>query len=548
MFLKLRILFALLPLAASPAPLSATEPTSRLVQPGPDGRLRYEAYNERGDRIPDYSHAGYAGGGVPLPEVRAVRTLSPAAGDNHSRIQAALDEIAQLPPGADGWRGALFLEAGRYQVGDTLRIDADGVVLRGAGDDERTGTVLIATKREKHDLLVLGGTGQWRGFASGTAQIIDDYVPVGARRVRVDRPDRLKVGDRVIVRRASNAAWISAIGMDRIPPRPDGQPVIQWRPDTQDLLFDRKVTEVEGDVIGFDVPLTDSFAQEFGGGRVYRYEFPQRRRGIGVEFLRFESEYDPTVRENAKVGPVILPDTAVDEAHGWNAVFFNAVEDAWARGLTSVSFGNGCVSVGRTALRVTVDKCSTLDPVSRITGGRRYAFPIAGQQVLVKNAYARGTRHAFVLDSRVPGPNVYLDCLAEENYSTSEPHHRWASGALWDNVTVDGPYAWLQAVNRGWLGTGHGWAGAQMVFWNCRAPLIAVQKPPLAQNFAIGAREPLKRRDFVDAAIGDINRASGANLPPSAPLWGDGHIESPDAAVSPRSLYEAQLADRLGAR
>jgi hypothetical protein len=523
-------------------------PASRLVSPDADGRLAYAAYDDRGSRLPDFSHAGYAGGGVPLPSVAVVRTLTAEPGDNHERIQAALDEIAALPPDADGWRGALLLRAGRYPVGETIRLLADGVVLRGEGDEAESGTVLVATKRAKHDLVAVGGTGQWKGFASGTAQITDAYVPVGANRVRVDHPERLKVGDRVIVRRASGEAWISAIGMDRIPPRPDGKPVTQWRANTQDLLFDRTVTDIEGDAITVDVPLTDAFAREFGGGRVYRYTFPERRRNIGIESLRFESEFDPAVRSTEKAGPVTLTDVAVDEAHGWNAVFFDAVENAWARDLTSVNFANACVSLGRSALRVTVDDCRSLDPVSRITGGRRYAFPIAGQQILVKNCYASGARHAFVLDSRVPGPNVYLDCVAENNFSTSEPHHRWASGALWDNVTVSGPYAWLQAVNRGWLGTGHGWAGAQMVFWNCRAALIAVQKPPFAQNFAIGARAPFENRKLVEIAVGEINRAAGTALPPVAPLWGDGHIESPDRPVFPRSLYEAQLQERLGAR
>ena len=42
------------------------------------------------------------------------------------------------------------------------------------------------------------------------------------------------------------------------------------------------------------------------------------------------------------------------------------------------------------------------------------------------------------------------------------------------------------AANRGSMGSGHGWAGAQMVFWNCAAPLILVMQPPTAQNFAIG--------------------------------------------------------------
>src|SRR5829696_8556740 len=57
----------------------------------------------------DFSHAGYGGGGVPLPEVAAVVTVRPSGGDDTARLQAALDHVASLPPRADGFRGALQL-------------------------------------------------------------------------------------------------------------------------------------------------------------------------------------------------------------------------------------------------------------------------------------------------------------------------------------------------------------------------------------------------------------------------------------------------------
>ena len=41
---------------------------SRLVFPGEDGRLVYRP-DAQGDLIPDFSSAGYAGGGVALPTV-----------------------------------------------------------------------------------------------------------------------------------------------------------------------------------------------------------------------------------------------------------------------------------------------------------------------------------------------------------------------------------------------------------------------------------------------------------------------------------------------
>jgi hypothetical protein len=51
-------------LLATASPLAA-QGTSSWVFFGPDGRLQYQA-DSNGNRIIDYSYAGYAGGGVAL--------------------------------------------------------------------------------------------------------------------------------------------------------------------------------------------------------------------------------------------------------------------------------------------------------------------------------------------------------------------------------------------------------------------------------------------------------------------------------------------------
>jgi hypothetical protein len=57
---------------------------------GPDHRLYYR-YDAGGNKIMDFSAAGYRSGGVKLPSAIAAQRLTPAAGDNTARIQAALD-------------------------------------------------------------------------------------------------------------------------------------------------------------------------------------------------------------------------------------------------------------------------------------------------------------------------------------------------------------------------------------------------------------------------------------------------------------------------
>src|SRR5262249_163502 len=66
----------------------AADPPRRFAYPGPDGKLVYDT-DERGNRIPDFSHCGYEGGGVAIPAVPVRVIVPPAKGDNGPRIQAA---------------------------------------------------------------------------------------------------------------------------------------------------------------------------------------------------------------------------------------------------------------------------------------------------------------------------------------------------------------------------------------------------------------------------------------------------------------------------
>ena len=107
------------------------------------GGLVYEA-DAAGNRVPDFSHAGYGGGGVAPPDVPARVFVAPADGDDGARIQAAIDQVGRLAPDAAGLRGAVLLATGRYEIAGQLKITAAGVVLRGSGAGE-DGTVLVAT-------------------------------------------------------------------------------------------------------------------------------------------------------------------------------------------------------------------------------------------------------------------------------------------------------------------------------------------------------------------------------------------------------------------
>jgi len=480
------------------------------VAVGADGGLIYYA-DERGNTVPDFSNCGYMGGGVALPQVPVRATVAPGEGDDGARIQAAIDEVSAMPIREDGFRGAVLLRAGEYQIDGTLRIGASGVVLRGEGNSV-DGTVLRATGRGQRTLIELAGEGSRQEIDGTRIAVTDDYVPIGARKITVEDASGLSVGDRVVVVRPATPEWISRIGMDRIPPRRDGGRVVQWTPDAYTIHYEREIAAIDGNEITLDAPMVMSLDSRYGGGWMYRYQWPERITNVGVEHLYGISDFDPTV--TAERGG---REYYADEDHAWSLIWVEKAENAWVRDVTSAYFGYSCVWTRPGSKSVTVQDCACLDPVSRITGSRRYSFAANGQQALFVRCYARGGRHDFVMHARAPGPNAFVDCRADGAYSDSGPHHRWATGTLYDNVVVNGNA--LNVRNRGNSGTGHGWAGAQMVFWNCEAARIICQRPPTAQNWAIGCIAESRS--------------------------GDGYWASFGKHVEPRSLYFAQLRERV---
>ena len=474
-----------------------------LVQVNECGTLTYGLYAAQGEsnavhRLPDWSWAGYRRGGVALPDVPAVRTVAPGDGDDRARIQAAIDEVSALPLDGDH-RGAVVLDAGTYQLDDSLQISASGVVLRGAGQGA-DGTVLVATRRAQHSVIRVQGSGSGFGEVDDTrTDIVSTYVPVGARSFDVASTAPFSIGDTVGVVRTPNDAWITALGM-----APFG-----WTASGYTVTHERVITAIDGDTITVDIPLVDAITDTYGGGELFVADMSSRIAEVGVEDLRIVSEYDGDDDEN----------------HAWNAVELRRATDSWVRRVTVVHLGYAAVSFTAQASFNTVEEVAYLDPVSQVTGGRRYAFNVSGGiGNLFQRCYSSQARHDFVTGSRVTGPNVWLDCYSHASSNDDGPHHRWATGMLLDNVVS----RFQHVENREDSGTGHGWSGAQTLFFNTLAEGIRCDAPTGSMNWVIGS-------------VG-AQQEGGWN--PSEPF---GWWESHGTPVEPRSLYLAQLHDRLGA-
>ncbi len=188
----LALVAALLCAFVSPAPALARPAIS--VRAGAYGHLTYTP-DAAGNRVIDFSPAGYGGGGEPIPFVPAVisvsaSTLAPL--DARARIQAALDHVAMLP------LGAVLLAPGRDVIDGPLRLNASGGVLRGSRQDDQ-GTVLVSTRPSRNTLIEISGRGERTDVAASRQ-------PVGATRLPIADPAAFPVGTRVAVRRPSTAA------------------------------------------------------------------------------------------------------------------------------------------------------------------------------------------------------------------------------------------------------------------------------------------------------------------------------------------------------
>jgi hypothetical protein len=469
---------------------------------GKGGKLTYTP-DELGNVIPDFSHVGYRYGDVPIPDVATVVEVSPVDGDDGATIQAAINSLYNITPDENGFRGAVLLKKGIYRVAGQIRISASGIVLRGEGDAE-DGTVIIAEGTSDRELIKIDNGASRSVNSSSRVTIAEDYVPVGRKYVIVNSASGFSKGDQIVLYRPASSQWISDIKMNQITP---SEGTVQWTASGYSFYFERLVTKVNGDTLFFRNPVVMAMEKRYGGGFVYKFTF-NRLQNIGIEDMRLKSAFSGNQ----------------DEAHSWRAIKFYSVEHSWTRNLTSFYFAYSCVHMTNKSRLITVENCHSREPKSIITGGRRYSFDIDGSLCLVKNCTTTEGRHDYVNGARVTGPNVFTGSTAVNTHSDIGPHHRWAMGTMFDKITSTGT---INVQDRDDMGTGHGWSGANTVFWNCEGNSSICESPwTSAKNYNFGFIGQKKAGYRPGRPDGEW---VGHNVP----------------GIFPVSLYEAQLDERL---
>ncbi|MBE8726264.1 DUF6298 domain-containing protein [Flavobacterium hungaricum] len=462
-----------------------------------EGKLSFTTDN-KGNQIPDFSYAGYMASEKAIPNVENKIFVPKQEEDAIQRIQAAIDYVSNLKPNKSGFRGAVLLDKGTFKISGTLFIKKSGVILRGSGNNEN-GTILLGTGLKREAVIRILGIDDKK--LGETFEFSTNYTPLGTKTIQLKNTSKLKPSDEIIITKPLTDNWIKELKMDDFGAETGW---VGWKKNDWDITWNRVVTKINGNEVTLNAPLTMALDDVYGTAKVNTYSWSGRIEQIGIENILLKSAYDTSKPK--------------DEEHRWFGISIENARNAWVKQVTFKHFAGGAVSVLKSAQQITVEDCIATEPVSEIAGFRRHTFYTEGQQTLFQRCYSEYGYHDFAVGGfGTTGPNVFIQCESFLPFNNSGAIGSWATGVLFEISYVDGHA--LSYNNREQNGRGAGWTAANSVIWETSASKIECYNPPTAQNWAFGT-------------WGGI-------------MAGDGHWKDVNNHISPRSLFYAQLENRL---
>lgn len=452
-----------------------------------------------GNQIPDFSYAGYKSSEEAIPNIEAKIFVPNQKEDATQQIQAALDYVGNLKPNDLGFRGAVLLDHGIFNINGTLYIRNSGVVLRGSGTTENKTTLLGTGIDRKAVIRILGVDNK---VFKDTLNFNKAYTPLGTKVITLQNTSKLKNSDEILIKQPLTEKWLKTLKTDYFGGETGW---IGWKTRDWDISWNRVIKNINGNEVTLNAPLTMALDSTYGSAQVISYSWKGRIENVGIENLSMESAYDST---NLK-----------DEEHRWFGISLENVKNAWVRQINFKHFAGGAVNVLKSAQQITVEDCIATEPISEIAAFRRHTFYTEGQQTLFQRCYSEYGYHDFAVGGfGTTGPNAFVQCESYLPYSNSGAIGSWATGVLFDVAYVDG--AALSFNNREQAGRGAGWTAANSVIWETSASQIDNYSPPTAQNWAFGV-------------WGGV-------------MAGNGQWKDVNNHITPRSLFYTQLKNRLG--
>ena len=523
---------------------------SKIIEPVGD-KLVYNTYNEYGDKLTDFSYAGFYQGEYEIPDsskIKIAATIEPSKNknvDDTERIQKVIDEVYDNSPNT--YFKVIKLKAGKYNINKNgLRIKS-GIILSGEGQGP-TGTILFATDKEQYTVVRIAGLPSTK--IGDNHYVTDSYIPSGSNTITLSDEDvkNYKVGDLIAFYYDSTIEWCEAMEMRGII-NVNGE-ITNWGPGIAATKEERYIKEINGNKLTLDMPFYIPYDSQYSKPYIYKIEDSGKVVHAGIENLRIESTFDGSAK---------------DEKHANLAISVSNAKNCYVRDISAKYFVLGAVQCASGAKQITVKNCSMLEPVSVITGARRYSFSYGGgaQQCIMAGCYSYNARHSCTTSMPATGPLVYSDMVIDSPEAHMDTHGTWTTGVLFDNVFDIGvKTAGINIANHGAYGTNYsqGWTGGGVVVWNPLVRLALVQKPRLTyNNFLIGewgyygdedtnaAKEKITKEWKEIYRTSKQSEATPENFATKdgTAFIGDAYMESEFAPVEPRSLYKAQLAEKL---
>lgn len=481
----------------------------------------------------DFSHAGYRRAEYPLPqreELPIFNVTEDYGADNSGTSDATISIQSAIHDAELTGGGIVYLPEGVYRCHGQLMVSASNVILRGDGPE-------LSKVYFTQDSLDFSGNIVFQGNISREAEIaLTADTPTRATTLSVLDAGDLEVGDDISIGWIISEAFVAQHGMTGTWTQFNGQ----WKP-----FFRREVIAINRTVspheITIDIPtrypalLRDAASIRRESGYL---------AGCAVEDIAFSNaiDYDAAWQRN--------------QVH---VLQFKGTKDSYVRNLASfpspltgasgyhVQSGGIMVADSK---RITVADTVIEKAQNRGGGGNGYLFEVRQSgEVLFRDCIARAGRHNFIQNWDFGATGiVWLRCLSEGSQAVtragtlefplraySEYHHSLATANLVDSCQLADGWA---GGNRGSESSGAGHSAAQCVYWN-----VDGLSTGRLRSFSHGHGYVIGTRDITVYTVNDITFGN-LNLG-TDPVDFTEHVGNA-GNLQPQSLYESQLARRLG--
>jgi hypothetical protein len=480
----------------------------------------------------DFSYAGYRRSEVALPSTwpGVVVDVTAHGASPDGTTDSAPAFAAAIAAARTAGGGVVLVPDGEYLLASNLTIDGSGILLRGAS---RAGTQLrfTATGTAGAAAITFAGAPP----SGNPVALVADAMP-RSHVVEVADGSGLAAGDDVLIDIEITQAFIDEHGMTGL-----------WDTGSNSALGARKVflrreiVAVNGGAITLDVPVR--YPLRVRDGAALRPDTGALRE-CGIESMSISTAVDPAA---AAANP---------RAH---AIELSRVQDCFVRDVASYASTLGPVAGAHLqsggvyvvqSKRVTVADSSMAHAQNHGSGGAGYGFEAsASNEVLFRDVRVEDVRHGLIQNWDFGASGlVWLRCDSVDNTmdgvvriaGRSEYHHRLAVASLFDSTRDT---AGFNAFNRGAESSNAGITASQNVFWNVAgrdegSHLISYQA---GRGYVIGTRDLTVHvePDVLEQQLGFADH--------TAPIdWVEGVGRG--ATLEPSSLFEDQLARRLGAK